>query len=278
MKRSTLILALAVAVAAVATIPIAGLAATGDQVAADDGNATATNETADENATIAPGQRLSGVVGVQQAELEGEIDSRAFGLQVANATNNSRAAVVAERLGDVERRLDQLEQRKQELDRARKNGSMNYGQYAAEAAEIAARTQTVDRLANQSGEVVRGLPAERLQAHGINVTAIQMLQDRASELVGPQVAEIARNIGGPGMAPGHGGPGDHGAPGDRAGGNATDGQQDGQATPGGDMPGQNTTGQNMTGHDDNRGDDTATATPTDTASGDDERTRQGGRN
>jgi hypothetical protein len=61
---------------------------------------------------LSPGERLAGVIGVQGAEIEGEVESRAFEVELREAeTNESRAAVVAARLNRTAERLAELEQR-----------------------------------------------------------------------------------------------------------------------------------------------------------------------
>lgn len=194
-RTTTALVAVMLVVGSLAAFPIAGLAAQTTDTGTESNSAQ--SNTTESNATVSPGEQLAGVVGVQEAEIEGEVDSRAFGIRVAQAADNdSRAAVVGEQLGDIEERLDELEQRRQELDSARENGSMSEGQYRARMAQLSAETRTVERLANQSNETAQGLPAETLEANGVNVTAIQTLKDRAQNLGGPEVAEIARSIAG----------------------------------------------------------------------------------
>lgn len=191
--RTTALVMAVLVVGSVAAVPMAGLAAQTTE--------TPTNETAETNAT-APGEQLAGVVGVQEAEIEGEVDSRAYGIRVAQAaSNDSKAAVVGQQLTDVEQRLDELEDRRAELEQARENGSMSEGQYRARVARLAAETRTVERLADQSNETAQSLPAETLEANGVNATAIRTLSERADELSGPEVAEIARSIAGEGFGP-----------------------------------------------------------------------------
>ena len=240
-QRSVLVLA-ALLVAAVAAVPIAGLAATGDAPAQTDGT-NASNA----NTSVAPGERLAGVMNVQEAELEGEIDERAFGIRVAKAaTNASKASVVDDQLSNVKQRLADLEQRKQELRKARENGSLSEGRYRAEVSELAAETGTATRLANQSETVTRGLPTAVLESKGINVTAIQTLQTQAQNLTGPEVADIAREIAGPNVGtpagerperpPQSGGPDER--PGNQPNGNeSTDEQSTGPQTPDGNTRG-----------------------------------------
>lgn len=152
----------------------------------------------DENASIQPGEKLSGAVNVQRAELEGEVDERAFGVKVARANSDAaKADVVAEQLDDVEGRIAELEQRKQHLRAARANGSISEGAYRAETAEVAAEIETARRLANATESTVRGLPADVLAERGIDAGAIQALQGHAGNLSGPEVGEIARSVAGP---------------------------------------------------------------------------------
>ncbi|MFB6183687.1 MAG: hypothetical protein ABEI96_03955 [Haloarculaceae archaeon] len=202
---------------------------TADDVADD--NAT------DDNETVSPGARLGGVVGMQQAHLQGEVDGRAFGLAVAAAhSNNSKVTVVAEQYGDLRQRLRNLTERKRDLQRAHANGSISDAQFHAEMAELHARTQSVRQLANETENATHGLPAEKLRARGINATAIQRLKHNASELTGPQVAAIARSIGGRAVGrPKRAGPTGNrtrGPPGNRTRGppNGTQGPPDGATT------------------------------------------------
>jgi TolA-binding protein len=146
---------------------------------------------------VAPGEKLSGVVSVQQAELEGEVDERTYGLRVAQANaSGAKADVVADQLEDVEQRIDELEQQKQTLQEARENGSMSEGEYRARMSTVAAELSTARRLANASEATASGLPEAVLAEKGIDVAAIRALQERAANLSGPEVAEIAKSIAG----------------------------------------------------------------------------------
>lgn len=179
----------------------------------------ATQETAAQNdSSVAPGEKLSGVVSVQSAEIEGEVAERTYGVRVAQANSNaSKAAVVADTVDDVEGRVDELRQRKATLEAARENGSMSEGEYRAKMATVATKLSTARRLANASEDTAQGLPESVLAEKGINVTAIQALQDRAGNLTGPEVAKIARSIAGKDVGTsmaGNGPPDDAGPPDD----------------------------------------------------------------
>lgn len=186
-------------VSAMGMVPLglAHPAASDTHLQTSEGNVQLLNETGNAS-DVPPGAKLSAVIGVQEAELEGEVDSRTFGIQVARAkTSDAKASVVSERLTDIQDRLEQLEQEKQALVEAKKNGTISQGQFQARMATMAARSANVKQLANQSAETANELPSDLLASKGINVTAIQALSDRANELAGPQVAEIARSIAGP---------------------------------------------------------------------------------
>jgi len=187
-RTSAFVMAVVLVVGTLAWIPAAGLADTAVQ-------AQQTNETMNESA--APGEVLAGVVGVQQAEFDGEVDARTFALRLANATTNeSKAAILAAEFGSLENRSEELAERRAELRAAHENGSIGDGRFQAEMAELHARSKTVQRLANQTANASVGLPAETLEAKGINATAIQTLQSEAENLTGPETAAVARSIAG----------------------------------------------------------------------------------
>jgi len=188
MRRATpVLLALLLVVSTLAAVPAVTMAQETETV----------TDQADANATP-PGAQLAGVVSVQGAELDGEVQSRTFGIRVARAdTDAARASVVAEQVNDSEARLAELQQRKQALEQARENGSMSEGEYRAKAAQLHAETKNVQRLANETNETASQLPAEALEQKGIDVAAIKTLSQRASELTGPEVAAVAQGIAGP---------------------------------------------------------------------------------
>lgn len=153
--------------------------------------------TSNDDPDVAPGERLAGVIAVQDAEIEGEVAERTFGVKVARAASDeAKADVVGDQVTDVEERLERLEQRTNELLRARERGDIAEGEYRAEMARIAVERRTAERLAERSEERAGELPADLLEAKGIDVEALQMLRERASELGGTEVAEIARGIAG----------------------------------------------------------------------------------
>lgn len=150
-----------------------------------------------QSADLAPGERLSGVVGVGYAELSGEVDERTFGLEVARAgSDDAKARLVARETDRVRERLDALEERQQRLRAAHENGSMSDGRFRAEMAQVAARIASLERIVDRSARVAAGLPEAVLEDNGVNVTAIEELRSRAGDLRGEEVSDIARGIAG----------------------------------------------------------------------------------
>ena len=178
-----------IAIAIVLVVSLVGMA----------GLAVANDEPENESpADVKPGERMSGALGVQEAEVDGEITERGFGIAVANATTDDAAAdVVADRLASVDERLDALDERLEELEAQREAGEISEGQYQASVATLEAERASTERLANQSAAVAADLPVDVLEERGISVEHIEELRERAHELTGPEVAEIAQKIAGP---------------------------------------------------------------------------------
>jgi len=203
MNRGTALL-----LAVVALVGVAGIAAAGPvgTAVAQDGPAP-TNETGESNGTetvneteISPGERFSGAIGVQRAEIAGEVESRAFEVGLnRTATPEERADLVAERLNRTEERLAEIEQRQRELRERRDAGELSPGGFAARMAETSARAESVKREANRSAEVAGELPESVRAENGLNEERLGELRQRAGNASGPEVAAIARGVAGNGV-------------------------------------------------------------------------------
>lgn len=202
MRRTAIVMTVALVVSAVAAVPLSGAAAQSTDAQTTSAPFAAVeqaeNGTANDSANVTPGGQFMGVIGVQQSEFGGEIAERSFGLQVARANSNeSKAAVVGEQVAELRERLTELDERKQQLREARRNGSISEAKYSAKMSELTSETETVRRLANATSNESAGLPADLLAEHGVNATAIETLKTDAANLTGPEVARIARTIVGP---------------------------------------------------------------------------------
>ncbi|RQG98587.1 hypothetical protein [Natrarchaeobius oligotrophus] len=223
MKRLGTILMAIVLVAALAAVPLGAATALADD--SDDNS----NDNADgiENNTVKPGEQLTGVVGVQDAEIDGEVSDRTFGIKIANAqSDEAKADIVGDRLDEIEERLDEHEAEFEEVEKARENGEISEGEYRAEIAKVTAENANTERAAEQAGETAGELPEDVLEERGINVEAIQELQEQANELGGPETTELAQSIAGENVGNGVAGDFEPGAPDEIPGDDATDASDD----------------------------------------------------
>lgn len=132
---------------------------------------------------MAPGARLAGEIGVRDAELEGDVESRAFEIRVERADSpEARAQIVSDRVAESREKLETLERRRSTIRAALENGSMTRDEYRARRAMIAARAQTQLSILVRAEEIVDGLPTLILADVGIDLTTIRSLQSRARAL------------------------------------------------------------------------------------------------
>ncbi|WP_197427936.1 hypothetical protein [Halogeometricum sp. CBA1124] len=202
----------------VASVP-AGMAAAATPTGPADGAGVAaaqeTTETATANSTesdaegdaaegddassggIAPGAQLAGVLAVQRAEIDSELDSRSFEAQVTSAkTNRSKARVVSNHVNQTQTRLDDLRSRLAELKSARREGNLSEGRYRAQAAHLAAEIRSLQRLVDQTRDVAVELSPEARQSSGIDEARFERLRNDTQNLSGSEVSEIAREVAG----------------------------------------------------------------------------------
>ncbi|MFB6079424.1 MAG: hypothetical protein ABEJ81_00230 [Haloferacaceae archaeon] len=177
MERRVVVVTLVVAIA-LATVPSGGLAQSGD-------------------ASVAPGERFAGVVGVQGAELGGAVATRTLQVRLARAESPSaRAAVVADQVNGTRERIDELARRRERLREARNNGTISEGQYRARLARLVAESHALQRRVNRTADASRDVPDAALRAHGVEPDELDRLRRGAGNLTGPEVAAVARGITG----------------------------------------------------------------------------------
>ncbi|ELY65915.1 hypothetical protein [Natrinema versiforme] len=222
MNRTTSITLAAILVVATVAVPFAAASVASSNGVQDETDAGEANE------SIKPGERFAAAVGVQNAELEGNVSERAFGVRIANAeSNGTKAAIVAEHHETADARLGELEDRLETLNESREAGNLSEGRYRAEVAETVAEMRSIEQRATTAETTAAELPPEALAANDIDLESIRTLRERAGELDGPDTAAIARSIAGDdvgrssGSEPGVGGPSD-GPADDRPGGQAGD--------------------------------------------------------
>ena len=215
MSRTPALLAAIALVVAGAALPVAGMAA--DPTSAS-GHApqsgTPTSASNGSAGAAAPGAIFSAAVDVQEAEVESELEGRAFGIEVNRANSDaSKATVVAREVDQLERRTEALRERKQTLVEARENGTISETRYRAEMAALSARTEAVQRQIDRTQATTNDLPADLLESKGVNATAIETLRNDSRDLSGPDAADVAGTIAGPARGDGPAGDDGPGLPG-----------------------------------------------------------------
>ncbi|MFC6786628.1 hypothetical protein ACFQFH_12265 [Halobaculum halobium] len=205
----------------------------------------ATAAFAQESSGEQPGATFAGVVGVQGAEVEGEVAQRSLDRRLAGAESNaSKAAVVAGETENARQQLSTLRERRETLEQRYQSGEITRGEYRSRLARIGAQIRTLEHRLNATAAAAEGIPEESLRERGVNASAIDELRRNASEMGGGEVAEAARGIGGadtgnglagdPGPPEDAGPPADAGPPGDNESGPPEDAGPPADAGPPGD--------------------------------------------
>ncbi|WP_440766195.1 hypothetical protein [Natronorubrum sp. DTA7] len=126
------------------------------------------------------------------------VESRMHDSKYEAADDDRRAEIVLKRTADLEDRHAALEAKRDDLEE--RKDELHRGEYQARMAqltvEIESLERSIDRAEQQANET--GVDDERLAD----------LRENAATLSGPEVAEIARGLGGPDGTPG-GGPPEH---------------------------------------------------------------------
>ncbi|OAQ52906.1 hypothetical protein HTG_08750 [Natrinema mahii] len=199
MNRPTSITLVAVILVAAVAVPLAAatVAPTGGAQDGTDGGAQDGTDGGAGNDSVAPGEQFAAAVGVQNAELEGDVSERAFGVRLAGAeTNETKAAVIATEVNESRQRIGELESRLATLNESREAGEISEGRYRAEVATAVAEMRGIERRATAAEAAAAEVPDRALADNGVDAETIRTLRDRAGELGGPETAEIARSIAG----------------------------------------------------------------------------------
>ncbi|WP_256296494.1 hypothetical protein [Haloarchaeobius salinus] len=120
------------------------------------------------------------------ADADGEVDSGMWAAAFNGSGDNAtRAQLVEGRTNALEARLDALTEQRQRLQERR--DQMNSVAYRAQLATLTSRLAALGSALNQTEDAAREA--------GVNTTQLDRIRQNASELTGPEVAEMARELG-----------------------------------------------------------------------------------
>lgn len=148
------------------------------------------------------GEQVSSFAQSSAVDANESIDSGMWE-QSLNATDD-RDRSVEVRFGAIEDRIERLEAQRDELEADRAESGLNEQAYQARASALQTQIQNLDRSVNHTSET-----AER---HGVavNQSTLETLRNNASNMTGPEVSALARNItDAPRGPPADAGPPDH---------------------------------------------------------------------
>ncbi|MFD1647277.1 hypothetical protein [Haloarchaeobius litoreus] len=120
------------------------------------------------------------------ADANGEVDSGMWGAAFNGSGDNAtRARLVDGRTNALEARLDALQEQRQRLQERR--DEMSRVAYRAQLASLTSRLAALGSALNQTEDAAREA--------GVNTTQLDRIRQNASELTGPEIAEMARELG-----------------------------------------------------------------------------------
>lgn len=133
--------------------------------------------------TVPPGQQLAGVLGAQEAAVEGELWNRTLSDRLDNASSaEERAGVLAEEVETIETYVEALESARTNLTDAWNDGEISEGEYRTSLSGFVVRARTVEIRANRTTAAVEDLPSYLREDEELNVTDVRNLCERAHAL------------------------------------------------------------------------------------------------
>ena len=147
---------------------------------------TATENTTNE--TDGMGTQLTAFLQSSSAAANDSVERGMWRAEFEQANASQRPQLVTNRTGTLEQRLDRLEARNETIQRRYDNGSLPQQAYVAQQSQLTARIDALRSAINDTD-------AAAARA-GVNDSRLDTLRENASTLSGPEVAAVARGLGG----------------------------------------------------------------------------------
>jgi len=151
--------------------------------------ATATRNTTNESGeTAGMGAQLTAFTQSSSIAVNESVENGMWKAGFNRSNASDRARLVSERSGVLERRLERLQRQNESVRERYENGSLPQPAYIAQQSRLSARIDALRTAINDTGEAAA-------QA-GVNDSRLEGLRQNAANLTGPEVATIARGLGG----------------------------------------------------------------------------------
>ena len=151
--------------------------------------ATATQNTTNESETAGMGAQLTAFTQSNSAAVNESVENGMWRAGFNQSNASDRARLIQNRTGTLERRLERLQRQNATVQERYANGSLPEPAYIAQQSRLSARIDALRTAVNDTD-------AAAAQA-GVNDSRLDRLRRSASNLTGPEVAAIARGLGGP---------------------------------------------------------------------------------
>ena len=149
---------------------------------------TATANATNESDDAGMGTQMTAFLQSSSAAANDSVENGMWQARFDQANASERAQLVTNRAGTLEERLAQLQARNETIQSEYENGSLPQPAYVAQQSQLSARIAALQTAINDTD-------AAATEA-GVNDSRLETLRQNASELTGPQVAAVARGLGG----------------------------------------------------------------------------------
>lgn len=193
--RQAVLVALLVVVAIAVGLPAVSAQETATPTATNTTEDLGANET-DDQAGL--GTQLTAFLQSSSATANDTVENGMWKASFEQANESDRARLVTKRAGTLEQRLERLQARNETLNEQYENGSLRRPAYVAQQSQLAGRINALQAAVNDTDTAAT-------QA-GVEDARLERLKQDVRTMRGPQVAGVARGLGGGPPADRGGGP------------------------------------------------------------------------
>jgi hypothetical protein len=140
------------------------------------------------NSTVTPGAQMASAISVEGVVLENGLHRRTLDTKLTRATSaEERATIIATTMRTLDKRLDALETRYQQLRNARQAGTISDVKYHVEVSTIIAEARMIERTIDLLQKAAMTLPTSQFEAQSPTGITLEQLGERARALASGEV-------------------------------------------------------------------------------------------